>query len=603
MPSQDLNSRQDLTTHSPECNRGVLVLLCLILFILAFAVRTLTWQDNRRDAWRVQTGVTASYKDYARQLARGDFKVFASDTIHIGHPPGYPIVLATVFKTIGESDTAIQFIQIVIDSFAIVVLFLIAAELMPLNVAILAGLLASLSPQFAYFSVLLLPDSLVILPILLAVYLIVRAVKTSNLYLFLFAGALIGISCWFRANAFLLPLLLASLIPILVQKKRRLLAAGAIVIGAALVIAPVTIKNAIVFHRFIPLSLGAGQTLLEGIADFDESGRFDIPNTDRGIMTQEAQWSGKPEYATVLFGQDGFDRERMRLARGSSVIRSNPVWFAGVIARRAVASLRLDPVPRLHADSPVSYNAANLEPGIVVWRTNATDLPVNGVFSKSAQLTKEDQLLRIRTFGNNYEDQFVSEPIGVQPHYDHVMQLPVKLEEGRVLLKVIEADGTRELASVGIDVSEVVSARTQPTNFVSIPFVSSGSNQVQFAISHNAANSTELLVGPVALFQVGPTGFEWLRYVRLPIRYIQSAFKTSIMTPLVLIGLGLLVLRRQWKTAGILLAVPAYYLLVQSALHTERRYVYVIHFFFLILASVTLVWLYGMLRGFVMRYK
>jgi hypothetical protein len=598
MPSQDLKSQQDLT-HSPERSRRLVVLLCLI-FLLAFFVRTLTWQDNRREALRMQSSVTSSYKDYARPLARGDFKVFASDTTHFGHPPGYPIVLAAIFKTIGESDTAIQFIQITLDSFAVIVLILIAAELTPFNVAVLAGLLSAVSPQFAYFSVLLLPDSLAVLPILVAIYSIVRATKTSNVYLFLFAGALIGVSCWLRANALLLAPFLACLLPLIVQKKLRLSAPGAILVGTALVIAPVTIKNAIVFHRFVPLSLGAGQTLLEGIADYDKAGRFNIPSTDLGIQRQEAEWSGKPEYAILLFGADGIDRERMRLARGFRIIWSDPIWFAGVIARRAINSCRLDPVPRLEVESPASYQSLNLAP---VWRTNAMDLPIHGVFAKGVQLTTEDESLRLKTSGDDYEDQFVSEAIRIQPHYDYVIQLPVKLEQGRVILKVIEADGPRALASRVIDINENFSASAQPTNHVSIPFVSSGRNQVRFTISHNAANSTEMVVGQVALFQVGPTSFEWLRYLRLPIRLVQLAFKTSIMTPLVLIGLGLLVLRRQWKTVSILLAVPAYYLLVQSVLHTERRYVYVIHFFFLILASVTLVWLYGGLRGLVMRVK
>jgi len=78
------------------------------------------------------------------------------------------------------------------------------------------------------------------------------------------------LSCWLRANALLLPLFLSALAVLIVPTGRRLSAALTIVASAVLVIAPVTIKNAVVFHRFIPLSLGTGQTLLEGIADYDE---------------------------------------------------------------------------------------------------------------------------------------------------------------------------------------------------------------------------------------------------------------------------------------------------------------------------------------------
>ena len=134
--------------------------------------------------WKVQTVVTAGYKDSARQLANADFKLFVSDINHLGHPPGYSILLAGIFHVVGRSDIAIHVVQIFADSVAVVLLFLIAVELLPVSVAAIAGVLAALSPQFAYFSILLLPDSLSVAPILLAVYLIVRAGRHPSIWKF-----------------------------------------------------------------------------------------------------------------------------------------------------------------------------------------------------------------------------------------------------------------------------------------------------------------------------------------------------------------------------------------------------------------------------------
>ena len=67
-------------------------------------------------------------------------------------------------------------------------------------------------------------------------------------------------------------------------------------------------------------ALGAGQTFLEGIADYDSQKQFDIPQTDLGIMRQEAEWYRRPEYGLLLFGPDGIKRERMRMARGLAVV-------------------------------------------------------------------------------------------------------------------------------------------------------------------------------------------------------------------------------------------------------------------------------------------
>lgn len=176
-------------------NRKQFVLLCGAMFLLALSVRFLTWQDNYRDIWKVQTSVTDSYKDSARQLLAGDLKTFARDLNHFGHPPGYPIVLAGILKVAGESDTAIHAVQILFDAIAVVLLCMIASELARFAIAVIAALLAAISPQFAYFSVLFLPDSLSVVPILAAIYFLVRARRDPRLVNLLIAGALIGVSC------------------------------------------------------------------------------------------------------------------------------------------------------------------------------------------------------------------------------------------------------------------------------------------------------------------------------------------------------------------------------------------------------------------------
>jgi predicted membrane-bound mannosyltransferase len=73
-------------------------------------------------------------------------------------------------------------------------------------------MLVALSPQLAYNSLLLLPDSLAVLPILLAIYFIVRARKQSLVIYIIAAGGLIGLSCWLRANALLLAPFLSVLV-------------------------------------------------------------------------------------------------------------------------------------------------------------------------------------------------------------------------------------------------------------------------------------------------------------------------------------------------------------------------------------------------------
>ena len=81
--------------------------------------------------------------------------------------------------------------------------------------------------------------------------------------------------------------------------------------------------------------------------------------------------------------------------------------------------------------------------------------------------------------------------------------------------------------------------------------------------------------------------FQW------PLRILQKLFITAIFLPLALLGAGILFSQRQFKTLAILLAVPCYYFATQSALHTEYRYVLVIHYFLFVLAAAALYTIAG----------
>jgi len=202
-----------------------------------------------------------------------------------------------------------------------------------------------------------------------------------------------------------------------------------------LAVAPLTLRNAVVYGRFIPVSLGAGQTLVEGIGDYDRERRFGLPETDVELQRMEAEEAGRPDYAATLFGPDAIARDRWRTRRALKVIGENPVWFASVMLRRAGSMLKLERTPL------------------------ASTLPVSG---------------------------------------------------------------------------------------------------------------------------------GWARWPRLVVRAVQKLFITAVFLPLYLAGLVLLLRRRKRVELATLVAVPLYYLCVQSALHTEYRYVLAVHYLLFVVAAVAL---------------
>lgn len=589
-----------------------LIFSALLVFAAAFGVRHLTLQDARLEYGKVQWSVTAGYKRVARLLAEGgvaplfDESSPLADPDALGHPPGYPLLLAAVFRAAGESDVAVQLVQIACDALACVLLLLIVAELFPTNfaAALLAATLSALSPQFAWNSVMLLPDTLSVLPVLAAVYCLARACRRAasgvrteqasrrRVLAWMFAaGAAIGVSCWLRANAMLLaPFLAVLVVPLLFAQGRRWLPAAALLAGALLVVGTLTLRNAVVFGRFIPVSLGAGQTFLEGIADYDDDNRFGIPRTDYGIMLQEAEASGVAHHRETLFGPDGVERDRARLARGLAVVREQPLWFAGVMLRRAASMLRLERTPLVSAEPAVANSLELAGDKPPVWISPPAELHATGEAASARakiSLTPDGRALRIEGDETRYGDQFASAPIRLEEGTDYLLTLPVKVERGRVGVVLRDADG-RPRASTMVEASETETPENQPFVQVRLPFAAAGFGAARVVVKNEGANPSAQ-TGPASLHALGPSSRTWTRLPRALVRLVQKFFVTAAVLPLALAGLFVLARRRESRALVLLSAVPAYYLCVQSAVHTEYRYVLALYHFLFALAAVALV--------------
>jgi hypothetical protein len=582
--------------------RRNLVVICLSVFAVATGVRLLQWQNNWHTIDKTMWRLTERYKDEARPLLDGDLKSFLQGTTPepdqgiLMHTPGYPVLLAAIYKVSGPRDAAVRLFQILCDAGAAVLVFLIAAALLPAAVGIIAGLLVAFSPQFAYSSLVLLPDPVSALPILIAVYLIVRAVKRPRLLTIIAAGASIGLSCWLRANALLLAPFLGLLLLVLFERGKRWRYAGALVAAAVLVMTPITIRNAIIYRSFIPLSLSAGQNFTAGIADYDPEKRFGFEAYDDATCRQEALLYGRPEYALDLYRPDGIARDRARTARALAVIRSNKLWFLGVMLRRAATMLENERVPVVSVEPTVSNSLEITDGTELAWANSPAELMANNTSSGRAQLSlaEDDRALRVTADDSLPGAQLASAPIRVERKSDYVLRLPVRAEQGRMVVRVESADGRTTLASAGIPDSLERGAPTEGSMTVlQLPFVNTSADQLRVVLM--SAESKEgravVLVGRVELFRLGPASYLWTRYPRTLVKVVQKFFKTAWLLPLALIGVVLLALARRWRVLAIVLAVPAYYLCVHPPMHFEPRYALVMHYFFAILVATALFWL------------
>src|SRR5215211_8936674 len=116
---------------SPEATPRRTWLICLTIVCVVFGVRLLQWQNNFLELDKTMTRLTARYKEEAQFLLAGDLTTFVigapshPDTMILMHPPGYPMVMALIYKISGNSDRALRLFQITCEAVTAVLIFLI----------------------------------------------------------------------------------------------------------------------------------------------------------------------------------------------------------------------------------------------------------------------------------------------------------------------------------------------------------------------------------------------------------------------------------------------------------------------------------------------
>jgi len=247
--------------------------------------------------------------------------------------------LALIYKLTGSRSAAtVQSVQWVLDAFSVLLIVGIGVTAFGWRAGVVAGAIAALWPLLAVYGALPLADAPTSWVVLGGVWMLLLAVKRSAVGWAIGAGALVGLSCWLRANAVLLIIFWAVALFVFSRAawRRRLLSSGCLLIVGLVAIAPIVIRNKIAFHALIPTGLGLGTNLWEGLGE-SERGRieFGAPASDAELVQQERAKSSVPPDATFTsYYPDGIRRDRERMWRSLSVIARHPLWYSGVVLRR-----------------------------------------------------------------------------------------------------------------------------------------------------------------------------------------------------------------------------------------------------------------------------
>jgi 4-amino-4-deoxy-L-arabinose transferase-like glycosyltransferase len=365
-------------------------LALLFILALAFTVRALTANFLRahlNDAGWFPFGIYAAFDRQAQDGLDGRASFVRIDdpsrTDSAVYPPGYPLWLAFIYKLSGiRSPVVIQNVQWILDSFSVLIIVGIGVTAFGWRIGLRAGGIAALWPLLGTYGAVPLADAPTNWIILGATWMLLLAAKRQSVAWAFGAGALVGASCWLRANAMLLVFFWALALLLLVQAswRRRALLSASLVLAAVIVIAPVVVRNLIAFRAFVPTGLGAGTNLLEGIGETERgASEFGAAANDSDLLEQErAELKVPADQPFTLYYPDGIRRDRERTRKALAIIVRHPLWYAGTVVRRMAGVLKYAGEPSgIYGSAGINVTSRKSLPP--AWQSGAPALLVNAL--------------------------------------------------------------------------------------------------------------------------------------------------------------------------------------------------------------------------------
>jgi hypothetical protein len=320
-------------------------LVCAIaIFLISYATRLLQGVDLATVMYTPEQpfgGLTETYDQRAVSILEGDgvlgpYDINPSRTVWLAQAPGYSIFLSFVYRLVGRDFFRVQAVQNALNSLSPVLIFLIAGFLVSWRVGAVAGLLAALSHHLSHISNYMLPDSLAALPLLTAMLIVIVALRRryGAWRVWVAAGVMMGMAAWLRPQTMLIGPFALLMLTVLYASRRAVIKRAALAATvAALTISPITIRNYIVYGAFVPINIGLGIVLWEGIGEASGD-RFGAVRLDEEVAAQEALLYNNPRYAGTWSSPDGIGRDRDRVKKSLAIIARHPFWYAGVMLGR-----------------------------------------------------------------------------------------------------------------------------------------------------------------------------------------------------------------------------------------------------------------------------
>ncbi|HUT04196.1 MAG TPA: glycosyltransferase family 39 protein [bacterium] len=186
-------------------------------------------------------------------------------------PPLYPLFLALVYRIFGERYRAVFLLQCFFDVVTMFAVFALSRRLFgSVSVGLLAtGLTAAYLPFFQQ-NIVLMAENLSMMLTTLSLWAMAEAIATPKIRLFVLSGLLLGAAALTRPESFALALPLSIVLFFILRAekigmRRAALMPVLMLLAVCTLLSPWVIRNALVFHRFLPGTTLVGTNMMEGL--------------------------------------------------------------------------------------------------------------------------------------------------------------------------------------------------------------------------------------------------------------------------------------------------------------------------------------------------
>lgn len=216
--------------------------------------------------------------------------------------PFYLYLSVIFYKIFGSNWEILAILQVVAGSLNCMIVYAIGSRIFGAAAGVLAAVMLMLYGNLTLLELTLEPEVFVLLFNSLAILVLIKAGNSASsgyrCWRWLLAGGLIGLSAVTKANALLLiPGAFIWILFSVTTFRKRSAAAALLLLGAFLLILPVTLRNFILFHDPVLITADGGKVFYHG----NGPGASGMERADLAEQFVIEERADEPDYAHVLF--------------------------------------------------------------------------------------------------------------------------------------------------------------------------------------------------------------------------------------------------------------------------------------------------------------